>query len=220
LRQDATPEKGAAMTALPILSWHGLLLFTVGELLFSLSPGPTVAMVTAYGFRSGWRTALLANGGVQLGNAIWYLLFAAGLGALVTGWSDALRTFRYASAAYLLWLGASALWHSRHPHAAAKRPELRHGPFVQALLTQIGNPKAMLFFGAFLPPFIDTGAPLLPQYAVLFVVTMLGEGLVLGGYGWLAARSGRLAAAHHDLWRERLSGAMMLVLGIFFAWTT
>lgn len=207
------------MSALPILTLHGFLLFTTGVLLFSFSPGPIVALITAYGFRSGFRTAFLAICGAEAGNTIWFLLSAGGLGALVAAWPDAFRILRYAGAAYLVWLGLTALWHARHPHAAASAPTLRRAPFAQALLTQMGNPKAMLFFGAFLPPFLDTAAPLPPQYAVLFLVTLVGEGLVLGFYGWLAAQGGRAASARYGLWRERVSGAMMLALGIFFAWT-
>ncbi len=207
------------MSALPILSSQGLLLFSAGVLLFSLSPGPIVALITAYGFRSGFRAAVLAVCGAETGNTIWFVLSAAGFGAMATAWPDAFRLLRYAGAAYLVWLGLASLWHSRHAHAAAKAPTLRRAPFAQALLTQMGNPKAMLFFGAFLPPFLDTAAPLLPQYAVLYVVTLTGEAIVLCGYGWLAAKGGRMAQARHGLWRERLSGVMMLALGFFFAWT-
>jgi homoserine/homoserine lactone efflux protein len=206
------------MTALPILSLHGFLLFTTGELLFSLSPGPTVMMISAYGFRGGMPAALAALCGTQTGNALWYLLCVAGLGALVAAWPGAFRALRYLGAAYLIFLGAQGLWHSRHAHAAAAAPPMRRSPFAQALLTQMGNPKAMLFFGAFLPPFIDPAQPLLPQYAVLFAVTLVGESLVLGGYGWLAAKGARMTRG--SLWRERIGGAMMLGLGVLFAWTT
>ncbi|HEU0161225.1 MAG TPA: LysE family translocator [Rhizomicrobium sp.] len=207
------------MTSLPILSWHGFLVFTAGELLFSLSPGPTVVMISAYGFRGGFRAAAAAICGTQAGNTVWYLLCVAGLGALVEAWPEAFRALRFLGAAYLVWLGAAALWHSHQAHAAVTGPKLQRSPFVQALLTQLGNPKAMLFFGAFLPQFLDTGAALLPQYAVLFLVTLLGEGLVLSGYGWLAARGGRMAATHHAALRERIGGTVMIGLGLLFAVT-
>lgn len=206
------------MTALPILSLHGFLLFTAGELLFSLAPGPTVMMISAYGFRGGFRAALAAICGTQAGNTLWYVLCIAGLGTLVAAWPGAFRALRILGAAYLVLLGGLAIWRSRHAHAAAQ-PQTRRSPFVQALLTQLGNPKAMLFFGAFLPQFIDTHAPLPPQYAVLYVVTLLGESIVLSGYGWLAATGGQLAADRDGLWRERIGGAVMMALGVLFAWT-
>ena len=49
------------------MAWDKLLLFTGGELLFSLAPGPTVVMISAYGFRGGFRDALAAICGTQTG---------------------------------------------------------------------------------------------------------------------------------------------------------
>jgi homoserine/homoserine lactone efflux protein len=87
---------------------------------------------------------------------------------------------------------------------------------VQALLTQLGNPKALLFFAALLPQFVDTARPLMPQYILMFAITFLGESLILSGYGWLAAAGGRRASAH-GVWRERISGVVLLGLGLMFA---
>jgi threonine/homoserine/homoserine lactone efflux protein len=57
---------------------------------------------------------------------------------------------------------------------------------------------------------------LVPQYIVMFAVTFLGESLILSGYGWLAAAGGRRASSH-AVWRERISGVVLLGLGLMFA---
>jgi homoserine/homoserine lactone efflux protein len=199
-----------------IMSWDRLALFIAAELVFSLTPGPTVMMISAYGFRGGFRDALAAICGTQTGNTIWYVASVAGLGALVTAFPLAFTAIRLLGAGYLIWLGASELWASFHPHADAAGPRLTRAPFVQALLTQLGNPKALLFFGALLPQFIDTARPLMPQYILMFVITFVGESLILSGYGWLAAAGGRRASSH-AVWRERISGAVLLGLGLMFA---
>jgi homoserine/homoserine lactone efflux protein len=199
-----------------IMSWDRLALFVAAELVFSLTPGPTVMMISAYGFRGGLRDALAAICGTQTGNTIWYVASVAGLGALVRAFPLAFTAIRLAGAAYLIWLGASELWASFRPHADAGGPRLTRAPFVQALLTQLGNPKALLFFGALVPQFLDTARPLVPQYIVMFAVTFLGESLILSGYGWLAAAGGRRASSH-GVWRERISGAVLLALGLMFA---
>lgn len=203
------------MTALPI-AWDRLALFTAGEILFSLAPGPTVIMISAYGFRGGLRDALAAMTGTQVGNALWYVLCAAGLGALTTAWPTAFVLLRYLGAAYLIWLGATSLYHSLYPAPDRAGPRLRASPFMQAVLTQLGNPKAMLFFLAFVPQFLNPAAALLPQYATLFAITVIGEGVILAGYGWLAAAGGRMAPGHAT-WRERIGGAVMVLLGLWFA---
>ncbi|HJS44996.1 MAG TPA: LysE family translocator [Rhizomicrobium sp.] len=202
---------------LDIMAWDRLLLFTGGELLFSLAPGPTVVMISAYGFRGGFRDALAAICGTQTGNSIWYVLCALGLGAVVTASPLAFAVLRYMGAAYLIWLGATALWQSRKPMPGAPERSLRANPYIQAVLTQLGNPKALLFFGAFVPQFLDTHAPLLPQYLLMFAITLLGESIILSGYGWLAAVGGRRAAIHHAVWRERISGTVLMGLGLLFA---
>ena len=87
-------------------------------------------------------------------------------------------------------------------------------PYVQATLTQMGNPKAILFFGAMVPQFLDTHARLLTQYLIMFAITFIGESVILTGYGWLAAHGGRIASAQHAVWRERISGGVLLALGV------
>jgi homoserine/homoserine lactone efflux protein len=206
-----------------ILTTHGLLLFIGAELIFSLTPGPTVLLISAYGFKGGLRDALAAIAGTQTGNALWYVICVTGLGALVTASPLLFNAIKLLGAAYLIWLGASALWKSRRAADEAQGPKLMGKPYLQATLTQLGNPKAILFFGALAPQFLDTHAPLLGQYLIMFAVTFIGESIILtgygalAGYGGLAAAGGRVAATHHAVWRERISGAVLLMLGVLAA---
>jgi homoserine/homoserine lactone efflux protein len=197
-----------------IMDWHKLALFIAAELVFSLTPGPTVMMICAYGFRGGFRDAVAAICGTQTGNTIWYVASVAGLGALLLAWPVAFTVIRLLGAGYLIYLGASEWWNSFHPKPETA-PRLTRGPYVQALLTQLGNPKALLFFGALLPQFIDTTHPLMPQYLLMFAITFMGESIVLSAYGWLAAVGGRRAGGHGTL-RERVSGTVLIGLGVMF----
>jgi threonine/homoserine/homoserine lactone efflux protein len=81
----------------------------------------------------------------------------------------------------------------------------------------MGNPKAILFFGALVPQFLDTHAPLLIQYVIMYAVTFIGEAVILTGYGALAAMGGRSAGLRHAVWRERVSGLVLLSLGVLAA---
>ena len=102
-----------------IMSPDRLLLFIGAELVFSLSPGPTVMVISAYGFKGGFGDAFAAICGTQTGNTLWFVLCAAGLGALVTASPPVFNLIRYLGATYLVWLGGSALWQSRHATANA-----------------------------------------------------------------------------------------------------
>jgi threonine/homoserine/homoserine lactone efflux protein len=199
-----------------ILTLHGLLLFIGAEIVFSLTPGPTVMLISAYGIRGGFRAALAAIAGTQTGNILWYLICVAGLGALVTASPWTFNAIRLAGAAYLVWLGGTSLWKSWRAGDEAHGPKPMGKPYIQATLTQLGNPKALLFFGALVPQFLDTKAALLPQYAVMFLITFIGESFILTGYGALAASGGRMAA-QDAIWRERISGLVLLALGVLAA---
>jgi len=205
------------MASLSILTLHGFLLFVGAELIFSLTPGPTVMLISAYGFKGGFRDALAAIAGTQTGNTLWYVICVTGLGALVTASPTVFHTIRLLGAAYLIFLGVSALWTSWHQAAEAQGPKLMGKPYIQATLTQMGNPKAILFFGALVPQFLDTGAKLLPQYLIMYAVTFVGEAIILTGYGALAAIGGHKAAVRHAVWRERISGLVLLSLGVLAA---
>ena len=205
------------MSSLSILTLHGLLLFVGAELIFSFTPGPTVMLISAYGFKGGFRDALAAIAGTQTGNTLWYVVCVTGLGALVTASPLVFHAIRLAGAAYLVFLGVSALWKSWREAAEAQGPKLMGKPYIQATLTQMGNPKAILFFGALVPQFLDTHAPLLPQYAIMYAVTFIGEAIILTGYGALAATGGRKAGLRHAVWRERISGLVLVALGVLAA---
>ena len=136
------------MTSLSILTAHGLLIFIGAELLWSLTPGPTVMLISAYGFKGGFKDALAAIAGTQTGNTLWYVICVTGLGALVTASPLLFKFIKLAGAAYLIWLGLSALWKSRHAGPETSGPKLRGKPYLQATLTQMGNPKALVYLGS------------------------------------------------------------------------
>src|SRR5882724_3795471 len=94
------------MNALSILTLHGFLLFVGAELIFSLTPGPTVMLISAYGFKGGFRAAVAAIAGTQTGNTLWYAICVTGLGALVTASPMLFGGIKLLGAAYLVWLGA------------------------------------------------------------------------------------------------------------------
>ena len=202
---------------LSILTTHGLLLFIGAELIFSLTPGPTVMLISAYGFKGGLRDALAAIAGTQSGNTLWYVICVTGLGAAVTASPLLFHAIKLLGAVYLIWLGAVSFWKSWHASADDAGPRLMGKPYLQALLTQMGNPKAILFFGALVPQFLDTKAPLMAQYLIMYAVTFIGESVILTFYGALAAAGGRMANRHHAIWRERISGAVLLALGALAA---
>jgi homoserine/homoserine lactone efflux protein len=199
-----------------MMSLQALLLFIGAEFLFSITPGPAVMLVSAHGFRGGFRAAMAANFGIQTGNAIYIVISALGLGALIAASALAFTAIKIAGAAYLIFLGARTIW-----KAGLVQEETRAigRPYRQAVMTQLANPKAVLFFGAFLPQFLEPHRMLAPQYAEMFAVIVVGESLILGFYGWLGTQGARLASGRFVAWRERISGAVFIAIGALFVAT-
>ena len=171
-------------------TWFVYLLASVG---LSLTPGPNSLLVLAHGALHGRRRTLWTIAGGALGFALLIGLSMLGIGALLRASADALALLKWGGGAYLVWLGIQ-LW--RAPPLQLDMPEIdgQIGPvrrsvmFRQGLLAAISNPKALLFYGAFLPQFIEPGRSLWLQYAVMAGTFGVIECVVEFGLASLAHR--------------------------------
>jgi len=183
-----------------------------------LTPGPAVLFVFAHGLRYGGAKSLWANLGILTGNAFYFVLSATGLGVLVKASHEAFLLVKWAGAAYLIFLGIRMMFSkSAVFDAAAPVPDVRGTHiFVRGILLQLANPKALIFFTAFLPQFVSPNAPVARQMLILGVTSTVIEFGVLAGYGWFASRlSGRFA---HYI--NRTAGAMLVACGAGLALTS
>ena len=201
------------------MDWQGLLAFTLTMTVFAIAPGPAVLLVVSHGVKSGWGASLKAALGVQAGNSIYFLLSAVGLGAILSTSETFFYGVKYAGAAYLIYLGVRTIWNA----ASAAEPRIGvagalRQPFMQAVLTQLANPKSVLTFGALMPQFIDPNGDLVLQYVLFAAACFLSEVPVLAVYGWLAAQGRRaFGGARLAIWRERLAGGALIAVGASLA---
>lgn len=195
------------------------LVFTLTMTVLAITPGPAVLLVVSHGMKSGFGASLKAAIGVQAGNGIYFLLSALGLGAILSTSETLFHVVKYVGAAYLVYLGLRTIW------TAARSAEPADGfsgalrrPFMQAVLTQLANPKSVLTFGALMPQFIDPDRGLLLQYALFAAACVLSEVPILAVYGWLAAQGRRaFAGPRVAVWRERLAGGALVAVGASLA---
>jgi threonine/homoserine/homoserine lactone efflux protein len=182
------------------MSFKTWFLFLVMESALSLSPGPAVFYVVSQGARDVAR-ALPATSGILTANALYFTLSATSLGALIAASARFFTIAKWAGAAYLAYLGFQALRSAGASHAvdlsesrsAGGRDQQRQ-IYFGALTLQLSNPKALLFFLALLPQFIDAHRSVVPQMAILAATSMLPEFCILSGYGWLAHRAAHASA--------------------------
>lgn len=195
------------------MSFSHLLLFAATELLLSLTPGPAVLLVVSLGMRRGLRSSQRGAAGILTGNAIYFALSAAGLGALLLASKQVFDVLQLAGAAYLILLGVKMLLlPRRRAETAEAAPDHGAGSFMQGLFTQLANPKALVFFTALLPQFVDAAKPVAMQFVVLGVISILVELPVLVFYGYAADRGRALYGKHGPL-IERLAGACLIAAG-------
>ena len=154
------------------MALHSWLLYLVAALGLSLTPGPNSLLVLTHGALHGQRKTLFTVAGGALGFLLLIALSMLGIGALLQASAHALTVLKLVGGAYLVWLGIQ-LWRAPpvHVQAEAAGADARGAAlFRQGLLTAISNPKALLFYGAFLPQFIDPARELLAQFVVMATI--------------------------------------------------
>ena len=140
--------------------------FVVAIIVFLLIPGPgNLALITSTS-KGGIRGGLAATLGVIFGDQVLLWLAVAGVAALLAAYPAAFHAVQWLGAAYLAWLGAKMLL--AKPGAAPILHIRPHHFLRQALMITVLNPKAIVFYMAFFPLFVDPARHQgLPTYAFM-----------------------------------------------------
>src|SRR5215207_7464553 len=179
------------------MSLEVILVFAATEFVLSLTPGPAVMVVVSQGMRHGFAASARGAAGILAGNAIYFALSALGLGALLLASATLFAVLKWAGVAYLVFVGLKMLLSKGAAEdegggAQPPAPKRSLRLFSQGLLTQLSNPKALVFFTALLPQFVSPEGGVFEQFLLLGVVSVTVECPVLLAYGWLAERGQRL----------------------------
>ncbi|HEV7490089.1 MAG TPA: LysE family translocator [Rhodanobacteraceae bacterium] len=199
------------------------LAFFITATAAAFVPGPAVLYVVGQAMRHGANKAVAANLGILSGNMVWFAASAVGLATLVAFAAPVFVAIKWIGVAYLTWLGFGA-WRDALRGAEPSRriaPALQSGARMwrHGALLQLANPKAILFFTALLPQFVEPSQAIAPQIFVLAVTSIVCEFFVLAGCGCLAARGGALLVARPRLARvtDAAAGSCLLGAGIGLA---
>ncbi|OZM72837.1 lysine transporter LysE [Amycolatopsis antarctica] len=180
-------------------------------------PGPDWVVILRQSVRDR-RAGLVAAAGVQCGLCVHLAAASLGVSALLLRSALAFTILKIAGAAYLIFLGAQALWRSRRNAEPYSEEPAADGPltriFGQALVSNVLNPKAALFFVSLLPQFVDPAAAVAPQ-----VLLLGGIDVAVGIVWWVlfVALTGRLSGfmrrAKARRMLDRVTGTALVGLG-------
>lgn len=203
-------------------SWETLAAFALALALFAYMPGPAILYTAAQTLARGRKAGFMATAGLYVGG--YFHVFAAilGLSAALTYVPLAYSIVKFAGALYLIWLGINVFKSGRRmanlPHV---QPKSARRAFVESMLVEVLNPKAALFFIAFLPQFVDPAAlwPVPVQLFVLGFVTLLAfvsaDIFVVLAAAEIVRRARNRGAVLR--WLSRIGGTLLVGLGLRLA---
>lgn len=195
------------------------LLYLLAWSLAALSPGPAVMCSIAQSTRHGFRSSLVGIAGLQLGSSLLFIGIALGLGTLLANATIAFRVLRAFGAIYLFYLGARLIgssFQARSVRESQPTASVAHQSlFVQGLLIQLTNPKALLFVSALLPQFVDSHRSVPLEILILLVATIVIDTVVLSSYAYFAQRGIRsFRTSRFYGWIKRVLGAALVFFGL------
>jgi threonine/homoserine/homoserine lactone efflux protein len=167
------------------------LLYAAAVLVLTVTPGPSVLMCVTGGVNDGVKRTLFAALGSVTSVVAIMVCSAIGVGAVLAASETLFAGIKWFGVAYLFYLGISAL-RSKTPSFFVEETKAARAKvgalYVKGLLVGISNPKALLFFTAFFPQFLNPALPQLPQFLILGLTFVVFELFWLMFYATFAAR--------------------------------
>lgn len=196
---------------------HLFLIFAITTAIVISSPGPSAILVVSQGASHGWARAIFGILGIAVGGMIYFALSATGVASLILASTLVFSGIKWVGVAFLLYLGfkglfsKSALINIQPDRAQKKRTAL----FLQGLFIMASNPKAMLFFTAILPQFIDLDRAIVPQILIMGATTFALQLPIYTAYAYMGeriVRGGIKARLVNGL--NKLAGAALVFAGL------
>ncbi|MCO4865354.1 MULTISPECIES: LysE family transporter [Cupriavidus] len=207
------------------MRWEVWLAYFAACWVIAVSPGSGAVLSMSHGLSYGLRRTTTTIFGLQAGLVIVLLVAGGGLGALLLASEQAFMVVKTIGALYLIYLGIQQ-WRARVEADAAQdggpvrvAVMSRRRRFATGLLTNVTNPKGIIFMVAVLPQFIDPNRPLALQLAILAATMCCVDLVVMHGYALLASRmQGLFRNARAVLWQNRFFGSVLMAVGaaLFF----
>jgi threonine/homoserine/homoserine lactone efflux protein len=202
-----------------------LFTFLLAVLVLELTPGPNMAYLATLALSRGRTAGMIATAGVTLGLAVHAIVAGLGAGVLIQQYPLLYDVLRWIGVAYLLYLAWEGWQTEKETSPERADLALTVGPlFLRGLLSNLFNPKSILFFVSVLPTFIETGpnAPALPTQMAVFGILYVGIATIVHGTIVVLAAHLRpwLVAGPWQQNVRRVLSVVLAFVAIWLAWTT
>lgn len=192
-----------------------LVFYAVSSLAVTVIPGPTMLLALSNGTTRRAEVIIMGILGAACSDIILISAVALGLGAVMVASETLFSVVKWVGVIYLLWLAVSlfrAKISSRiHTEANAVHPNAIGGKsaFIRSLFAALSNPKGLLFFGAFLPQFLDITQPAVPQYLSFALLTVVIDVIIMAFYAVAGCYAARYLSVSYLKWMNRISAATL-----------
>ena len=198
------------------MNLHLFLAYCFAVAILVLMPGPIVTLVVANSLSHGSRLGLATVAGASVGNAILLVATTVGLVAFFALLSEIFEVVRWVGALYLIWLGVK-VWRASGGQGLAILPAAKQSSraaFLQGFLIAITNPKAIVFYVAFLPQFIDSHLPAGPQLFMMIGAMIIMALFSDSAYALLAGRArGWFTTSARRRLQSGITGTLLIGIG-------
>lgn len=204
------------------MSFDTWVMYLLAVIAVCITPGPNILLAMTHSVQHGLkRTAVTALGCITATTTM-AIISATGLGALLLASENAFLVLKWIGGAYLFYMGLS-LWLKKEGQLNFEKNGTSsliplHRLYRKGLLVSASNPKAIVFFGALFPVFIDTSAPLAPQFAIMLITFLVFSYGFIMGYAALSSRlTPFLKKQNVAKSFNRISAGLFMGLGVILA---
>ncbi|MBE4366959.1 LysE family translocator [Vibrio parahaemolyticus] len=197
------------------------IYYTLAILVLTASPGPSSLLCLSKGVSSGFRLALTTALGSLSAITIILTLSFTGLGVVIASSELVFNIIKWCGAAYLIWLGIQAFRSKQNDFSKSDSAQVSTShvsAYTSGFIVGSSNPKAIIFFTALFPQFIDLTASLLTQYAIFAGTFVVFELSWLTFYALLGVKTSNwLFEAGRAKLFNRLTGGVFISAGVMLS---
>ncbi len=172
------------------MDFQTFLIFGLTTAVVIFSPGPTAILMASQGAGNGLKRTLYGVFGITCATMIYFAMSATGVASLIVASHTLFQIIKWAGVGYLIYLGCTAIFSKSGGLVVPSSTPIRNRKslFTHGFLIEFSNPKALLYFSAILPQFLDVSRPIAPQFLIMWVTAFLLQCVIYSAYAYLGER--------------------------------